>query len=698
MITTFQNHQNAAYHHHHVANPYAIDVLKTKRKDLIYGITHTENLLDEMVRESILKTKKKSIILAMRNRHEQNMRILDVIEANGERACRKFIHPCLKKAEPGLYNQICEYVWAVNEQIRDTQRQLIGYLLEQDQEAMHEVMKKHLDQRNTLVLKEGSFEKEIVVPKMELAAKPKDNIDVIGGMDVMANDTLRSTFDVKTESNTTQHETEDLKKSKNIEAMEEQILTQEASEDLVKDAAHFLKAAREGDWNQVECLVQNGAQIEVRDCQNKTALFYAVAKGQESTVAALLKAGAKVDTDILKEAINQKNISVLKMIFESAGGGVSEEELNSAVFSAVRQNNHTALLAMMDKGANVNVFDKQGYTPLLRAAQMGHAQVFRVLLEKHANEDATLPDGTSVLHLAAQGGSVLIMEELLQKGLNPNTVGPKAQTPLHVAAASPKPDMTLLLLTAGAQINASAQDGVTPLHVACQHGNQEIVASLLKNKVQIEAADKLGRTALHWASVCPKESSVLNILLSSKVNANALDNEKKSALHLAAMEGRLEHVTSLLSHKAKVGAKDKNGSTPMHYAAAGGHTSIVSALLQSLKNKSVDERNTWKKTPLHVAAEKGHDTVVSLLLEAGANINSKDQSKDTPLHCAVRGGHQEVVKRLVDWGQGSGRNKKADLQATNSVGKTPLLLAQNEKTSEHENIATLLKRKMLIAK
>lgn len=193
---------------------------------------------------------------------------------------------------------------------------------------------------------------------------------------------------------------------------------------------------------------------------------------------------------------------------------------------------------------------------------------------------------------------------------------------------------------------------------------------------------------------------MVDLLLSAKANPNTTDNEKKTPLHLAAMEGQVEAVTLLLTHKAKGGVKDMDGSTPLHYAAASGHASVVSALLKSLSNKGVEDRNAWRKTPLHVAAEKGHERVTALLLEAGAKVNSTDHSKDTPLHCAARGGHQETVKRLVNWGPAGhiGRRNKVNLQATNNVGKTPLQVAESEDTAEHENIATLLKRKMFLIK
>ncbi|KAE8294501.1 hypothetical protein D5F01_LYC07455 [Larimichthys crocea] len=260
--------------------------------------------------------------------------------------------------------------------------------------------------------------------------------------------------------------------------------------------------------------------------------------------------------------------------------------------------------------------------------------------------------------------------------------------------------MVDVLLRAGAKVNAVAQDGLTPLHIASQQGHADSVTQLLQGKADPSIKDRLGRTALHWAASSKGEGRVVDLLLSAKANPNATDNEKKVALHLAAMEGKVDVVTSLMSHKAKGGAKDMDGSTPLHYAAAGGHANVVSALLRLLNNKGVDERNTWRKTPLHAAAEKGHDSVVVLLLEAGAKINNTDQGKDTPLHCAARGGHQEVVKRLVNWGHGGhmGRQKKANLQATNNVDKTPLQVAESGDMPQHEEIVTLLMRKMFLIK
>ncbi|XP_036970836.1 CARD- and ANK-containing Inflammasome Adaptor Protein [Acanthopagrus latus] len=740
-------------------NPYAVDVIRAKRSDLVHGISNTEDLLDHLVAEGVMTADKRSIVLAIRSRRDQNCRVLDILEARGERACRKFFHPCLMMAEPDLYQQIKTYVGGVNECVRDTRRQLIGYLLERERDGMVKTTHGIEDRSVAPLLK----------PEEQQTAQSKADhlIHMIAtdGKAALLEELLEDTdINTVTSSNETLlHEaaehghlsiiehlirkgaTLDLQDSKGHTALHRaasrghtnivnalvqagapiysldlqgrtpvhlaaenehlssvKVLVEEErkhSESHKRDM--FLhSAAMEDNWRLAEMLLQSGAAVNARNKHEKTPLFSAVSRNNEKTVAVLLKAGAKVDLDVIKEAIMLNEESILHLLLDSARGALSEEELGSALLSAVRQNHDGLVTVLIDRGANVNVFDKQGYTPLLLSAELGHSEVLRVLVAKQAKLDATLSDGSSALHLAVHSGSAPIVQTLLGKGLDPNTTGPKAQTPLHLAAQCNRPELVDLLLRARAQVNAAAQDGLTPLHVASQQGHADPVIRLLQGKADPGIKDRLGRTALHWAASSPGDSGVVDLLLTAKTNPHTTDNEKKTALHQAAIAGRVDALTSLLSHKAKAGAKDMDGSTPLHYAAAGGHATVVSALLQSLNNKGVDERNVWRKTPLHTAADKGHNSVAVVLLGAGAKINSADNSKDTPLHSAARGGHQEVVKTLLNWGQGGhmGRRKKANLQVTNNVGKTPLQVAESGDTSEHKDIVILLQKKMLLIK
>ncbi|KAM3876151.1 CARD- and ANK-domain containing inflammasome adapter protein [Diretmus argenteus] len=749
MINIFKGFQEAS----NSTNPYAMEVIRAKRRDLVYGISHTEDLLDRLVTEGAMTAVKRSIVLTIRTRQQQNSRVLDILEARGERACRKFFHPCLMQTEPELYQRIKAYVGQVNENVRDTRRQLIGYLLERDEEGMDKTTSETQKTSNLLTTKESKRSKtqkheSIVKPEGDKPAHNKPgnlfNIVASGGNLPLLEELLKDIEIVNSSNETLLHVASehghlsiielllhrgarlDLQDSEghtalhraasrghtgvvraltkagaHIYALDMQtktpihlaaknghlnsvkaLLKEESRHSKSQTQDSFLHmAAREDDWRLAELLLQSGADVDARNTHNETALFHAVTSSHERTVTVLLNAGAKVDHGVINEAIRLNDGSILCTLL------------------AVRQNQDGVLTALIDSGADVNIHDKQGYTPLLLSTELGHTEAFRALAAKHARLDAILPNLSSALHLAVHGGSVPIVQTLLEKGLDPSATGPKGHTPLHLAAHHNSSALVGLLLGAGAQANAVSPDGLTPLHIASQQGHAETVIQLLHGKADVGARDRQGRTALHWATSTQGESPVVDLLLSAGADPNTTDKEKKTALHLAAMEGKADAVTSLLSHKAKAGAKDMDGSTPIHYAATGGHVTIVTALLRSLKNKGADELNVWRKTPLHAAAEKGHDGVVELLLEAGAKVNAIDNSKDTPLHCAARGGHQDVVRRLVGWGQaGVGQGKKANLQAANNVGKTPLQVAESGGTLGHENIATLLKKKMFLTK
>ncbi|XP_071381102.1 CARD- and ANK-domain containing inflammasome adapter protein [Centroberyx affinis] len=777
MINIFKGFQNAQAASSST-NPYAIDVIRVKRRDLVYGISHTEDLLDLLVTEGVMTAAKRSVVLTIRTRAEQNSRVLDLLLARGERACRKFFHPCLMLAEPDLYQRIKAYVAGVNESIRDTRRQLIGYLLERDEEGIGKSTDRTVTQKTLFAIKESKRSKTqkedrhtvpVVTSEVRKPAqnKPENLFTIIasGGELSLLEELLKDTdpnavnssnetllhvaaehgrlsaiellllrgarLDLQDgEGHTALHRaasrghtevvTALLKAGAPIYTLDTQARTPihlaakdehlDSVKALVEEETRHSKsqtqdsflhfAAKEDNWRLAELLLQSGAAVDATNHHKQTALFYAVTENNERTVTVLLNAGAKVDHGVINEAIKLNHGSILHLLLAHARGSLGAEDLGSALFSAVRNNQGGVAAALIHSGADVNMHDKQGYTPLLLSAELGHTEVFRALAAAQARLDAAIPNLSSALHLAVHSGSAPIVQTLLEKGLDPNTTGPKAQTPLHLAAQHNRSALVALLLRAGAQVNAVAQDSLTPLHIASQQRDAETVIQLLRGKADPKARDKLGKTALHWAASTQGENPVVDLLLSAGANPNTTDKEKKTALHLAATEGNVDTVKSLLSHKAKGRAKDMDGSTPLHYAAASGRASVVTALLHSLKNKGIEERNVWRKTALHAAADRGHDGVVELLLETGAKINAVDNSRDTPLHCAARGGHQEVVRRLVGWGQAAqvGRGKRANLQATNNVGKTPLQVAESGDTPGHENIATLLKRKMFLIK
>lgn len=398
-------------------NPYAVDVIRAKRRDLIYGISNTEDLLDLLVTEGVMSAAKRSIVLTIRTRKDQNCRVLDILEARGERACRKFFHPCLMLAEPDLYQRIKTYVAGVDERFRDTRRQLIGYLLERDQEGMDKITERIVTQKTRTLFATKETKKSIpekedrnTVPLLKSEEHKPAQSKVENLLHMIATDgevlllkELLEDTDINTVNSS--HETLlhvaaenghlpivellirkgarlDLQDNKGHTALHgaasrghteivraliqagapiytldlqgktpvhlaaenghlnsvEVLVKEEAkqSESHIQDMFLHM-AAVEDNWRLAETLLQSGAAANAKNNQRKTALFYAVSRNNEKTVSVLLNAGAKVDYDVVNEAIKLNEESILRLLL----GESSHQRLGFYLTSCSMIHHHT---------------------------------------------------------------------------------------------------------------------------------------------------------------------------------------------------------------------------------------------------------------------------------------------------------------------------------------------------------------------
>lgn len=66
--------------------------------------------------------------------------------------------------------------------------------------------------------------------------------------------------------------------------------------------------------------------------------------------------------------------------------------------------------------------------------------------------------------------------------------------------------------------------------------------------------------------------------------------------------------------------RDLQGRTALHVAASEGRESCITLLLQS--NVDIDQKDRKGRTALHLAALNGNCRIVELLLAKGANVNA----------------------------------------------------------------------------
>ena len=114
-------------------------------------------------------------------------------------------------------------------------------------------------------------------------------------------------------------------------------------------------------------------------------------------------------------ALRYDAMAVFELLLAQPGIRLEEQAPNgnTALMMAAFRKNKPAMLALMDKGAQVN---RPGWTALHYAAAAGDTDIIRLLLARHAYIDAESPTGFTPLMMAAREGMEDAVQLLLEEG------------------------------------------------------------------------------------------------------------------------------------------------------------------------------------------------------------------------------------------------------------------------------------------
>jgi len=324
------------------------------------------------------------------------------------------------------------------------------------------------------------------------------------------------------------------------------------------------QAASTGDLQAVKELIGKGVDVNEADPSpsgvRAGALHLATWAGHSAVMSALLEAGADpnvVDTHN-RTALHFTVIRTPKEAIEALvkrGGnlGVRSSQNWLAVHMAVLANNSIGAQALIELGSDVN--DKGGpfeVTPLFLAVAMRQREIVEKLLEKGADVNAR------AAALQDIKGSSPIFVSLPIRGLPANEWHTKSARQLlslyadpaeyavaegrdldHYAPLAEHKETVKLLLESG-MTHPPPNASFTPLLFAARLGYAELVEVLLAKGADPTAADPNGWTPLHWAAYYGFTDSAQALVRHGAKVGTPTAKDQVTPLELASMEGHTE--------------------------------------------------------------------------------------------------------------------------------------------------------------
>ncbi|MGH8198752.1 MAG: ankyrin repeat domain-containing protein [Steroidobacteraceae bacterium] len=209
--------------------------------------------------------------------------------------------------------------------------------------------------------------------------------------------------------------------------------------------------------------------------------------------------------------------------------------------------------------------------------------------------------------------------------------------------------------------------GETPLVAAASNGNFKVVRMLVEAGADVNRPNAEGTLPLEMGSQLRESTAgslhddsyadIAQYLLAHGARVNAVDRTwGYTALHLAAMHGRVKVIDVLLAHGAHIDEPKRH------------------AVLVTGGPDPSDWQAGW--TPLHFAVNRSQPAAVVRLLDRGAHIDARTPDGTTALLMAVAGKKRSIIRLLVERG--------ADVHLGAKWGITPMIAAYENGDRETE--------------
>ena len=180
----------------------------------------------------------------------------------------------------------------------------------------------------------------------------------------------------------------------------------------------LFEAIKTKNINLLKRLLSKPTELNINDPKHGIPLFRAIETGSLEIVKLLIMAGAsinfKVEKTSIKHAIDFKNYNIIEYLIDEGADILELDKFNeTALFYAVRSREPAVVELLINRGCSVNVVNSSNMSPLYIAVGIKHKEIVKILLKYQADPNNT---GLPCLRLAKQTNDTELINILVNGG------------------------------------------------------------------------------------------------------------------------------------------------------------------------------------------------------------------------------------------------------------------------------------------
>jgi ankyrin repeat protein len=230
----------------------------------------------------------------------------------------------------------------------------------------------------------------------------------------------------------------------------------------------------------------------------------------------------------------------------------------------------------------------------------------------------------------------------------------------------------------------------SPLKPQSQNGSSDNMKFITNDKDKYstdeevdEEGNKLDEFPLHTAVIANDAQQVQLLLDSLPSLSRSVDEQARTALHMACKLGRVNIAELILRTSTNVNAQDFHGRTCLHYCS---HSELATMLLDAGCNPNVQDDQGY--TPLHVSTMSCNLMCIKVLLTYGADPTICDTARRrSVIHVAVDTGNPELLACILFESRHLIQLNSPDIDGNSAIH---LAAQSTNRAGQQQNMITLL--------